>query len=88
MIYYVISHNIELHQIMSYHTISYHRSSYQGESPSSSSRERDRVGERPGERERRGADMDPVLDPSHVDQWFTHEASPKQKKEFSNVYDR
>lgn len=33
-------------------------------------------------------EIDPVLDPLHVDQWLISEASPKQKKEFVNVYDR
>ena len=33
-------------------------------------------------------EVDPVLDPSHVDHWLMHEASPREKKEFSNVYDR
>lgn len=32
-------------------------------------------------------EIDPNLDPSHVDQWLISEASPKQKKEFVNVYD-
>ena len=33
-------------------------------------------------------DSDPVLETSNVDHWLTHEASPREKKEFSNVYDR
>jgi hypothetical protein len=33
-------------------------------------------------------EIDPVLSPTHVDHWLTHEASPREKKEFSNVYDR
>ena len=39
-------------------------------------------------RDRRSIEVDPILDPLHVGHWLTHEASPRQKKEFSNVYDR
>jgi hypothetical protein len=33
-------------------------------------------------------ETDPILDPQHVDTWLMQEASPREKKEFSNVYDR
>ena len=39
-------------------------------------------------RNRGSMEIDPVLSPTHVDHWLTHEASPREKKEFSNVYDR
>lgn len=39
-------------------------------------------------RTRASIETDPILDPQHVDTWLMQEASPREKKEFSNVYDR
>ena len=67
------------------------RSSYQGLGSTLGGRDGDGPGTSMGRRsmESEGSvGLDPVLDPVHVDQWLTHQASPKQKKEFSSVYDR
>jgi Ca2+-binding EF-hand superfamily protein len=43
--------------------------------------------ENPSSRDKRNLEIDPVLDPTNVDQWLANEASPKQRTDFTNVYD-